>query len=193
MLRSIRKLALCCAFIGASSVAIATPITVDFDEITPGSYFENITSEGFRFSPSCHADINGWLGWDRSGCLSGFSNTDYLGQTPALGFSSVFIDYFDHPFTFTGFDKEGAGGLLTSSKGGAFSFSSPLSGHFSLDGPEWKGVKWIEFTYADPGAPAAHLDNLTFTAGLAAGALPEPPILALMGLGVLVLAARRRS
>jgi hypothetical protein len=125
-----RTLAFCCALIGASSVAVAAPIIVDFDEIPTGSYFDNITSNGIRISPYCHVDIvagqsassGNAMGWDNSDCSPNL-NADYLGQPPSgLGTGSVFIDFFDHPFTFTSFFFETVLSSVvgySSSKGGS--------------------------------------------------------------------------
>jgi hypothetical protein len=203
MIRLLRYLAILSVLGAASSPAMATLITVDFEEVAPRSYFENLTSNGFRISPSCHVDIAQFsqttsiaMGWDRSGCLSGGGNPDYLGQTPQSGFSSVFIDYFDNPFTFESFfNPFGTMASVISSKGGVLDFGGAILGAnqvHPLDGSQWIGIKWIEFTYNDPGAPNALIDDLIFR--VPGRPLPEPGTLPLVAVGAIALVAafRRR-
>ena len=210
MMRLFRHLSFLCALSAVSSAAMGNEVVVDFDEITQGIYSENLTSNEFRLSPSSHVDIfapggasnDKVMGWDASGP----SNPDYLGQR-RQDWSSVYVDYFERPFTFAsvlfeqtpnppGSSSTGYA-TITSSKGGLFDFTSlPDDTFASLSGPQWNGIKWLEFSYfGNAGAPVFLLDDLTFRVAGFVAPVPEPETYAmvLLGLGVVGLAARRRS
>lgn len=182
----LRKFLAILGFAFSTSCASATVITVDFQDLLPGIYFENVTSSGFTFSPSCHIDVlalaeSQVVGWDTSGCQDK-ANTKYLGARPVSNFSYLYVDYGGRPFSFLSYDHRGVPFSIFSSKGGAFdqTWCSPWErdcstfNTYMMDGPDWTGVKWILFGYSDPGAPAAQLDKLVFR-------VPSP------GTGVLVL------
>jgi len=204
MLLTFRPIAVACALCAASAATLGAEVVVDFDEIPQGTYFENVISHGFRLSPYCHIDIfagpfasNGSaMGWDNSGCNGGNpTNASYLGQSPSPGFSSVFVDYFDHPFTLESFFLDiqinGNGGSVLSSKGGQLSFSQLASGQLvSVAGPKWSGIDWIQFTSPDIGNPLFYVDSMTFRVALP---VPEPETYAMfaLGLGVVAFVARR--
>lgn len=182
----------------AATYAHATPIVVDFDDLSVGSYYMNVTSNGFRLSPSCHIDVfqkggqtSNSIGWDRSGCLDGGSNPDYLGHAPTNR-AAIYVDSFGQPFDFVRLsitpDYFSEGFSLTSSKGGMLALGSPVAGDIAMSGSDWIGILWMELTYGDPGEPVAQLDSLTFKR------VPEPGTIWLVGaagFALLVLRTRR--
>jgi hypothetical protein len=185
----------------ASCTALAGPVTLDFDDLPTGTHFQNLSTGGFRLSPSCHVDVfqapsgSNFIGWDRSGCAAGGGNPNYVGSTPSVGFASLYIDRFDEPFEFTSitFSSDFSQSFsLISSKGGALTIPRTTGGgSLSLGGSDWKEVKWIEFTYADPGVPGVRFDSLSFNTHK----VPEPSTLWLLGACGLGFAAatRRRA
>lgn len=177
--------------------------TLTFESLGGIVQFENLVESGFRISPNCHTDITPFsdastpsdgntLGWD---CGGGIHNPDYLGPPlgdlpDGIGGSLVFIDNFEHPFSFLSFDGAGFTATVVSSKGGVFDFCPfPYCGdwtHFELSGSEWEGVKWIVFAGDMPGAPITRVDNLAFR-------VPSPGTLALLVIGLAGLAFSRRG
>jgi PEP-CTERM motif len=205
MMRLLRHLGFLCALGTVSSAALADVVVMDFDELPPGasyeypgigaSYYENVTFNGLRLSPSNHVDIYyGWMGFDGPGG----ANSSYLGQAPASGLSSVYIDYFGQAFSFTSFlldPSSSSGGTVSSSKGGFLDFDGPVvPGLYSLSGPQWNDITWIEFATHDAGLPKIHLDDLTFGVPGFAAPVPEPETYAmlLLGLGVVGFVSRRQ-
>jgi hypothetical protein len=196
MLNAARLVGFSVAIAAATSPALAAPVVLDFDDIASGEYFANLTSNGFRLSPSCHIDVfpvssgSNAIGWDRSGCLIGGGNPDYLGSTPAPGFSTIYIDRFDEPFAFTSMNLAPSSGFsLTSSNGGSLPLP-PTAGAISVSGPDWTNIQWLEFTYSDIGIPSVRLDSLAFDVH----SVPEPStfwLLSICGIG-LAVASRRR-
>ena len=199
MLYTIRSFGLMLTLVAVTS-ASANSVVLNFDDLPVGSYFQNLTTQGFRLSPSCHIDVfesptnsnSTVIGWDRSGCLSGGGNPDYLGSSPAASFSSIYIDRFDQPFEFTSLGLAPSSSFsVTSSKGGTLAVPFAQNGGVvSVNGSDWAGLKWIELTYSDPGAPAVRLDALSFSTQK----ISEPSTLWLLGAcGIGFAVARRRA
>jgi hypothetical protein len=182
--------------------AAANIVTLTFESIAPGIYSENLVENGFRISPCGHVDIfptgpgndlvpfpsdGNTLGWD-SACIG---NPDYLGPPVFRGF--VYLDFFEHPFSFLSFDSAGFPEIeVSSSKGGLFTtpdcrpFPCDWT-HHDLSGPEWEGAKWILFHYLnDPGVPGHVIDNLVFR-------IASPGTLALLVIGLAGLGFSRRK
>jgi hypothetical protein len=180
-----------------------------------GTVRQNVTLNGFRISPECHLDFftipdfaggsdGNVMGWDQAGACgpagSGTPglNPDFLG-TPtnrAFGETGVYIDAFDHPFAFTSFDLSGrpGGASVVSSKGGHFTWpaNTPIDGEFitaTLSGPDWTGIRWLEFIDLCAGAPCTPVDNLTFDVG---ASVANPGTLPLVGIAAIALVANRR-
>lgn len=182
---------------GTSGVSAAV-VTVNFEDLSGGAHFENVTSSGFTISPSCHIDVfaqdgDQAVGWDSSGCLGGATNTEYLGTRPVSDFTYLYVDYGGRPFSFLSYDHFGEPFSIYSSKGGVYNqtWCSPWEkdcsefNTYTMDGPDWTGVKWVLFGSHDPGAPAVHLDNLVFR-------VPSPGTGALALSGALLLWISRR-
>lgn len=182
----------------ASSVAGASVLVVNFDEIPQGTYFENLTSHGVRISPHCHVDIfppsdagDNIMGYDTSGCSGGNFNEDFIGPA-GTNDANVYVDYFGYQFDFLSFVREGFEGFARSSKGGfvefgAFKPGSTTPSLVELKGTEWAGVEWIEFGGMCPGAPCIRLDDLTLR-------VPTPGTLPLIAIAtVALIGARRRK
>ena len=89
---------------------------------------------------------------------------NYLGSSPVTGFSSIYIDRFDRPFEFTSLALAPSSSFsVTSSKGGTLAVPFAQNGGVvAVNGSDWSGLKGIELTYSDPGAPAVRLDALSF-------------------------------
>ena len=180
------------ALIGMAPAARAGIVTVTFEQSNSGAYFQNVTFSGFRFSPYCHIDVLGYLGFDTSGCLSDpAGNPNYLGQPPQdPGLAPVFIDNFDHPFSLLQFDYLGQPGtVVRSSKGGVLVLNQGVNFDgwttVTLSGSDWNGIRWIELSGGCPGTPCRRFDNMTFRVG-------EPSTLAVVATPLALLAFRRR-
>lgn len=184
--------------IGTPNAARATLVTLDFEEFN-GTYFKNLSSHGFRISPTCHVDAIERLpnstiaiGGDPAGCSNpNTRNANYLGpvDTPAGG-NWVYFDYGEHPFSFKSFDWYGMGVHIISSRGGEIDM--PFLGemwsiaHVTLSGPDWEGVKWILASLNGPGDPAMFLDNMVFR-------VPTGETLPLLIISMTALVAVRRK
>lgn len=183
--------------------AVASETVLTLSGLTPGEHFENVTSEGVRFSPSCHVDViepgSSWgnpqtaLGWDISGCLLGSSNPDYLGSPPGpdSDAATLYMDMFGAAFTLTSFMNSGMFATIVSSKGGEVHYPSGGLGagvQVSLTGDAWTDVTWVEFRAACPGAPCTRLSELTFATVPTPGSLP----LAALAIGALAFTSRPR-
>jgi hypothetical protein len=187
------------AAIGLACSARANVITIDFNEIAEGTYFENVSTNGFRVSPSCHIDVYPYetpsnvMGFDTSGCLAApnfVGNPDYIGQVPLGAGANVRIDMLHQPFSLLSFDYYGArtGTIIRSSKGGYFEAVSPTFGDwftFSLNGSDWLDIEWIEISGECAGSPCRRLDNIAMS-------VPEPGTLSLLALTAIALVVQRR-
>jgi hypothetical protein len=195
----LRKLLVILGFALGTSYASAAIVTVNFEDIRGGIVYENVTSSGFNISPLCHIDVfpeggSQVIGWDNSGCLGRGLNPEYLGTRPNSSYAYVYVDYGGRPFSFLSYDHYGQSFSILSSKGGIenrmCSFRETdcsVFNTYTLDGPDWNGVKWILFGYSDPGAPAVLIDNLVFRVPL-----PDTGLLVLTG-GLLLWISRRRA
>ena len=172
-----------------SAVANASNIVVvDFRDVHPpgGIVFGNITSGGFRFSPDCHIDVAGSIGWDYSGCPP--MNPEWIGTHPS---ETLVIDYFGRPFSALSFDfyaNTVHPMTIRSSKGASvtlcldatlcpydpYEFQTQV-----LGGPGWTGIKRMTFSYNGDGAYEYEFTNFVFRTPV-----PEPGTLALLGLGL---------
>jgi hypothetical protein len=101
----------------ASLPARAAVVLIDFEDLTPGTFYSNTVIDSFRFSPNCHYDLlpagfspagyeqSAWIGFDGSGCLSGGTyNAAFLGPAEYHFANSpqhmvLWVDYLGHPFT----------------------------------------------------------------------------------------------
>lgn len=195
----IAKLARCLqllVLLFASAYAHAGVVVLDFEEVGGEVQFQ-ITSKGFRISPSCHVDITRGsayvggplegetglsMGYDQSGCPGPFA--------------SVRIDAFNQPFAITSFSFVNFDGrqYLRSSKGGEI----PIELSYEegdeyvqfktvvVAGPEWVGIRWIEFGDSGAGLPAVFIDNVTLRVPV-----PTPGTLPLIAVAAVALLAFR--
>jgi hypothetical protein len=197
---------------GISGAAITT---VTFDDAALGGPQvgdgANFLDQGFRFSP-CHnygiVDSSNPGIWSGFGPAAGFNdsqffvfqagngggNPEYLGFMPGCGYprattgSSLYIDNGGRLFSVLslyGALYNGVG--LTSSKGGSAYITAFPAQTWTLSGPEWTDVSWINFAFGLD--QPVGFDQITFQT------VPEPGTLAQFGAGLSVLAAwaaRRR-
>jgi len=174
------------------ATARAEAVVIDFNHLTPGSYFFNLVEDGFRISPRCHVDISFAFdraaGFDDSGCQGeqGF-NPNFLGADPAT--TDLHIDRGGQSFSLLAMDwlSPGTTVELRSSKGGTAILLPSEWGwaQFDFSGDLWQGVSWIEVSADTPGEPTVWIDNIRLS-------VPEPHGLALTGLVLASLAATRR-
>ena len=179
--RLVRSLA-AAVLAGASLAASAAEVLLTFEELTPRELvFDNLTYNGFVFSPSCHYDLFTGIGIDRGGCPIA-SNASYLG--PVLpGFASLVVQAVDaSPFTLLDFDLECcANSGVWSSKGGRIDWT-PFdgSGHKVFAGDAWTDITWFAIVKYSSGETPTSIDNIHL-------AVPETGslALALLALGLL--------
>jgi hypothetical protein len=142
--------------------------------------------DGFRLTPNCHWDVsnsgnpNGsnWLGWDSSGCDT----------QPA----SMRLDRGGAVFDLIGMELMGEPIFRANSSGGGsmvLSFGTTCDGSAicsrDFTGSVWRNLTFVDFTIiSDFGGPQG-FDNIRL-------AVDEPPVIALMLLGLGALAWRRR-
>jgi hypothetical protein len=160
---------------------------------------DNVVADGFRISPSAEytlvasggggSIIDHGIGWDSDGP----SNPHFLGS-PKPDVAALFVDAGGANFNLLGatFIAQGFDDAFTvsSSKGGMFDVPVGLVGTFDASfasGPEWTDISWLAFSYDDPGAPTAGLDQLVL-------AVDEPGTLAVFAIALVILcyAGRRR-
>ena len=104
--------------------ASAKTVVIDFESLPSGSNFkDNFELSGFRFTTSCHYDVNNvdfngtplpdgnWLGFDSSGCNGAPKNPNYEGPTPSNSFDYLYITPIDgQSFDLISFTFAGVGG-----------------------------------------------------------------------------------
>lgn len=175
----------------------AGAVVLDFEDLPSGQIWRrNETSRGFRLSPSDHIDVGRYggasqsIGFDTS--LGGVVNPDFLGQVPAPGYASVYIDFFGQSFSLTSFLYHeyfggAVGASVVSSEGGIIEMGrvGGVPTLFSLSGPGWANVKWIELRGNCAGIPCMQFDDMTLS-------VPTPGTFALVGIGALGLMLGRR-
>ena len=180
--------------------AIAAPVTITFEDMTPGIYMTNFVSQGITFSPSCHYDlmsadtnVSKWIGFDASGCYDGLSNSDYLG--PNVGSiarlyvaprgNEVFnLKSFDYIFNSYMDMRSSAGGYFDSND---VRYAGSRAVEYDFSGPEWTNLHWLVFSN-DAGGPAG-FDNLV----LQVHHVDEPSALALLAISMLGMSRARRQ
>jgi hypothetical protein len=177
-----------------------TEITINFPTDVPGGFGLRgnvpLNVEHFRISPECHFDnfIGGGgpssppaLGWDCAGGL----NPNYLGPNPSPG-EALYFDALGGLFDLVSANIYQTGLSIISSKGGAFTQPhtvGPLFNEVNFTGPEWTDITWVAFSYyGGVGAPAAGFNQLVV--GVAA---PEPPPIALVLCGLMVLVLMKKG
>lgn len=161
-----------------------------------------------RLSPSCSGNVFEYGGPSdnlsvsphTSGCYSGGAfdegNTGFLGSSPSTTSATLFIDYFENPFSLLSLDTQGwdVGTTVLSSKGAVFAVPNPDEYlgftdaflNITFSGPDWTGVQWIEINVPTCPGACRRVDNITFD-------VPEPSPAALLtpALGALLLTRRR--
>ena len=198
-----------CASAVISGGAHAGNVIVNFDAVPLGTHFNNLTTQGIDFSPSCHYDLgnttdggwtpaSNWLGFDLSGCLGGIkdrSNPDFLGGAAAGSGARMFVAGANgnlislKSFKFvSGSDSYGYN--LYSSKGGLghFDYGGGNNVTYEFDGPEWNLLDWLVFDAGAPGEPVG-FDDLR----LIVHQVDEPGWLLFLGLGLIAMRARSAS
>ena len=180
-------------------------ILVDFEDQTPGVFHENLTINGFRFSPNFHYDLmeatvndpfyfdypSRWIGTDASGEST---NPNFLGLP---GGQSLWVDYSGRPFSFLGLDMvsqyEFAGDWNVKSSSNTFTgtFAGMTGAHLDF-GNLFTGIQWIQFTRVTGGGQPEGFDNMRFN--VSSRELPEPGDgVLLVGMGIAFLAYARRK
>lgn len=179
------------------SLAQASIVVVDFEGLPPApTSQENLSNQGFSFSPNCHYHLldgrNGfgstWLGFDTCGVIG--PNPDFLGP-PELGLfpAVMWVDYANQPFTLLSLFVMTPFWTVQSSNGGFLDINSLIGGSdlpfmtANFSGPEWTGITWLVFA-TDAGFPVG-FDDLTLR-------VAEPGTLALFALALAVLSGGRR-
>lgn len=196
--------------LGVAFNANPAPITIDFEDQTPGVYAELVIN-GFLFRAGSRMEVqpaseflgfSRWLGFDAAshiGCIdparAGIPSTasDLTPcATVTVSNGSLFTLLSVDPLS-----AEGAGGArwtLTSSKGGSYTnfFGAPSTVTFS-DPAYWADVEWIMFYEPRSAGSSYGFDNLRLDFANARQ-LPEPGTLALLALALPgVLWLRRRK
>lgn len=188
----------------SSLPASAGLITMDFDDAgLGGTSYVNTNWAGFRISPKCHTHImslgeyppsathGNALGFDGSGCLTGYVNPEYIGTELGVGDlpgPPVVIDYSGRGFSLESFLHNRTGGFIVSSKGGRIDFDVTTYPPYwiteTLSGPQWTGIRWIAVGGNDYGAPGYLFDEFVFR-------VSEPSTLALTLVALFGIARRR--
>lgn len=177
---------------------------ITFKDREVGMRYEPYFEAGFRLLPACHYHINSansyarwdsqWFSVDYSGCFDG---PDSPGANP--GGAELTLDRFGQPFHLLSLDLVSQEGGAISSRGGLAALqpddpSGPstgarTTGTQTFSGPEWRDVRWIEFSLGAFGEPCCGIDNVRLVA------VSEPGMLALfIGTGLIGIGfARRRK
>ena len=155
----------------SSLKSLASPVTLNMDDIPRGTYFNNISTQGFRISPHCHVDVESsyftqgskGLGFDGSGC--GPYNSQFTGNDGA----SARFDFFGKKFDLynIGYFRTEAV-ALRSSNGGFIAldeFPTDVTEKVQLAfaTPEWRNIEWFELLWSEHGAPGFYLADLTYS------------------------------
>jgi hypothetical protein len=185
--------------LAVSAPSFAVPVTLDFDDLAGSNtpQFANLDYQGFRLSSCSYYQLptsggfgdSQWFGFGIGGTAR---NADFIGgETCDDGRGLLYIDRNGEPFSldsFYGALGTGPSLILSSSKGGFVSLS-PANGFpnpslFTFSGPEWSDVSWIRLT--EGFGTTVGFDHMTLHT------IPEPQVLALLGVGLLLTAARRK-
>ena len=186
-------------------------ITLDFEDQTGNFVFNNLTTQGFRLSPSnyysivppqfdpncCSQNPSNWIGWsDARGAFPfGGPNPFYLGSPSEAGGQSLWIDYNGESFSALGLDPASIVNnprlRFTSSEGG--DVTSIGTAHVDFSGPQWSNVSWILIDNLISGDTISGFDNFQLSVADSPQGLPEPGTVWLIGLAGLMFVALRHK
>lgn len=185
----VAKLVAACLLGLFANMAVAGPVSINFEEMSPGLYASNYFTQGIVFSPSCHFDIvpamSNWIGFDASGCFDPGpnKNSDYLG--PAVGsLARLYVapsagDVLNlKSFKFMSVDPMSGGFSIHSSAGGVVvvDWTEGMGALHTFTGPNWVNLDWIVFSNF-AGEPSG-FDDLE----LQVHHIDEPSSVAILGL-----------
>lgn len=180
--------ALFCMFV--SSTTTAAPVLIDFSGGGGFLLRENLVYEGITFSPSCHLDMAGYMGFDMSGCHSPTTIRDgYLGPHFTDDVAKIYVlPPAGTIVSLLGLQHAEGFYDVRSSRGGfqQINFGIEATGEFHFTGPEWTNIAWLEFS-TDAGDPVG-FSSISFDIQR----VDEPSSIALLGLSALGLMSMRK-